>query len=78
MLQATRKFSFIATYVFLILINNWRIPMATFKFDDDATVAEIIYYSHTSREQTVVDHTHEWSHLSHMNVNTQKTERDVS
>ena len=59
--------------VFLILINDLKTIMDTFKFVDDVTVTEIVSQSNSSRMQSAADQLAEWSYLNFMNINTKKT-----
>jgi hypothetical protein len=53
--------TWLGPYVFLIVINDLTTMMATFKFVDDVTLAEIVDQSNTSQMQLAADQIAEWS-----------------
>jgi Reverse transcriptase (RNA-dependent DNA polymerase) len=60
-------------YLFLILIDDLSIIMATFKFVDDVTLTELIDQSNISRRQLAADQVADWSHRNFMKTNTKNT-----
>jgi hypothetical protein len=60
-------------YVFLMLINDLKTDLPTFKFVDDVATTEIIRQAGPSQMQTAADYVAEWSRFNLLNINTRKT-----
>ena len=60
-------------YVLLILIDDSKTIMATFKFVDDVTLTKLIDQSNISQMQLVADQIADWSRRNFMNISTKKT-----
>jgi hypothetical protein len=65
--------TWLGPYVFLMLINDLKTDLPTFKFVDDVTITEIISQAGPSQMQAAADYVAEWSCFNLLNINTRKT-----
>jgi hypothetical protein len=65
--------TWLGPYVFLMLINDLKTDLPTFKFVDDVTITEIISQAGPDQMQAAADYVAEWSCFNLLNINTRKT-----
>jgi DNA-binding MltR family transcriptional regulator len=64
-------------YVFIMLIDDLRFSMDTYKFVDDVTLTEVITSHADSQMQHALNQVAAWSQLYFMNINSNKTKEMV-
>jgi len=73
-------FGVLLALIFLILIDDLRLPVLCHKYVDDTMISETVDKDETSQMQSVIDELVElanWSGINHMNINGKKTKEMI-
>jgi len=69
--------SWLGPLIFIILVDDLRPQLLTYKFVDETTLSETITKGSTSEMQRTVDELVKWSQLNCLNINSNKTKEMV-
>jgi len=65
--------SWLGPLIFLLLIDDLKLPLLTHKYVDDTTVSEILAHGEDRRMHLVLGEIEAWSETNYMNINCKKT-----
>ena len=69
--------SWLGPLIFLMLIDDLKLPLLTHKYVDDITVSEILAHDEDGRMQSAFDEIEAWSATNYMNINCKKTKETI-